>query len=168
MHEKSIALLNQSLSEELQAVHQYMYFHFHADDQGYDPLAALFRQTAIEEMMHAERIAERILFLKGEVEMVVAAPVEKITGPQEMLAKAKELEMGAIRDYNTRANECGAHADSASKRLFEDLVGEEERHYEQFETQEENVERFGLDFLALQSMERARALGQPGAETAAQ
>ena len=164
MHEKSVGLLNQSLSEELQAIHQYMYLHFHADDQGYDPLAALFKQTAMEEMLHAERIAERILFLKGEVEMVVAAPVEKITGPQEMLAKAKELEQGAILAYNQRANECGANADSASKRLFEDLVVDEERHFDQFETQEENIERFGLDFLALQSMERSRTLGQPGAE----
>ena len=164
MHEASVGLLNQSLAEELQAIHQYMYFHFHADDQGYDPLAALLKQTAMEEMLHAERIAERILFLKGEVEMVVAAPVEKITGPQEMLAKANELEQGAILAYNQRANECGANADSASKRLFEDLVVDEERHFDQFETQEENIERFGLDFLALQSMERSRTLGQPGAQ----
>ncbi len=164
MHEKSVELLNTSLSEELQAIHQYMYFHFHADDQGYDPLAALFRQTAIEEMMHAERIAERILFLKGEVEMAVAAGVEKISDPREMLAKAKELEEGAVRAYNQRANECGANADSASKKLFEDLVLDEERHFDQFEVQEENIARFGLQFLALQSMERSRTLGAPGAE----
>jgi bacterioferritin len=48
-------------------VHQYMYFHFHCDDQGYDLLAALFKKTAIEEMMHVERYAERILFVKGDV-----------------------------------------------------------------------------------------------------
>jgi len=53
------------------AVHQYMYFHFHCDDQGYDLLAGLFKRTAIEEMLHIERIAERILFLKDEVEMKI-------------------------------------------------------------------------------------------------
>ncbi len=65
---KSIELLNKAVGEELTAVHQYMYFHFHCDDQGgYDLLANLFKRTAIEEMKHVEDLAERILFLKGEV-----------------------------------------------------------------------------------------------------
>ena len=59
MHEKSIDLLNRAIADELTAVHQYMYFHFHCDDQGYDLLAGLFKQTAIEEMLHIERLAER-------------------------------------------------------------------------------------------------------------
>ena len=57
MHEKSIELLNRAAADELAAVHQYMYFHFHCDDQGYDLLAGLFRQTAIEEMLHILRAA---------------------------------------------------------------------------------------------------------------
>lgn len=59
------------------AVHQYMYFHFQCDDQGYDLLANLFKRTAIEEMMHIEMLAERILFLKGEVELKAAHEVRK-------------------------------------------------------------------------------------------
>ena len=47
MHEKSIELLNKAVADELSAIHQYMYFHFHCDDQGYDLLAALFKKTAI-------------------------------------------------------------------------------------------------------------------------
>ncbi len=43
MHENSIKLLNQAVSEEITALHQYMYFHFHCDDQGYDLLAGLFK-----------------------------------------------------------------------------------------------------------------------------
>ena len=86
--DESIKLLNQAVADELQAVHQYMYFHFHLDDLGLGPLALLFRQTAIEEMGHVERLAERILFLKGEVEMVPSGPVEKITEPEGMLKKA--------------------------------------------------------------------------------
>jgi bacterioferritin len=46
-----------------------MYFHFHCDDQGYDLLAGLFKRTAIEEILHIEKPAERIIFLKGDVEM---------------------------------------------------------------------------------------------------
>jgi len=67
------------------AVHQYMYFHFHCDDQGYDLLAGLFKKTAIEEMLHIERIAERILFLKGEVEMKASAEVEKVHVQQTLI-----------------------------------------------------------------------------------
>ena len=64
MHERSIELLNKAIADEMLAVHQYMYFHFLCDDQGYDLLAGLFKKTAIEEMIHVERLAERILFLK--------------------------------------------------------------------------------------------------------
>jgi bacterioferritin len=60
---KSIELLNKAVGDELSAVHQYMYFHFILDDLGYDLLANIFKRTAIEEMMHIERFAERILFL---------------------------------------------------------------------------------------------------------
>ena len=76
--EKSIELLNKAVADEMTAVNQYMYFHFRLDDMGYDLLSSLFKRTAITEMMHVERLAERILFLKGEVEMKCSGPVEKI------------------------------------------------------------------------------------------
>ena len=63
MFEKSIELLNKAIADELFAVHQYMYFHFLCDDMGYDLLAGLFKRTAIDEMLHVEKLAERILFL---------------------------------------------------------------------------------------------------------
>ena len=55
-----------------------MYFHFHCDDQGLDLLANLFKRTAVEEMIHVERLAERILFLGGEVEIKAAGEVKKV------------------------------------------------------------------------------------------
>ncbi|HWB96021.1 MAG TPA: ferritin-like domain-containing protein [Bryobacteraceae bacterium] len=147
----SIELLNRSVADELHAVHQYMYFHFHLDDQGFGPLSKLFKQTAIVEMTHVEALAERILFLKGEVEMIAAAPVEKITDPAAMLAKAVAMEQSSVHDYNQAAQECGAHADAASKQLFESLVKDEEGHQDHFEKQLENIKRFGPSYLALQS-----------------
>ena len=161
MFEKSIELLNKAVGDEMLAVHHYMYFHFHCDDQGYDPLSALFRQTAVEEMIHVERLAERILFLKGEVEMVAAGEVAKIHDVRKMLATAKQMEQESARDYNLWANECSTSADSASKKLFEDLVADEERHFDQYETQEEHIEKFGEQFLALQSIERSKNLTTP-------
>jgi len=163
MHEKSRELLNKAVADELAAVHQYMYFHFHCDDQGYDLLALLFKKTAIEEMLHIERLAERILFLKGDVELVAAHPVDKIHEVKAMLEKSKQMEESSVVMYNKFANECSAHADSASKKLFEDLVLDEERHYDQYDTELDNMEKFGGNYLALQSIERSknRAAGMP-------
>ncbi len=156
MHEKSVVLLNRAVADELSAVHQYMYFHFHCDDQGYDLLAGLFKRTAIEEMVHIERLAERILFLKGEVEMKASAEVKKITDVQEMLKLAASMEEKSAKDYNKWANECSANADSVSKKLFEDLVADEERHFDQYDTELENMAKFGDRYLALQSIERSK------------
>lgn len=162
MHKESIGMLNEALADELAAVHQYMYFHFHCDDQGYDPLAGLFKGKAIEEMLHAERLAERILFLKGEVEMEPAAKVQKIQDVREMLGLAKSMEEAAVRTYNRFANECGQKGDGVSKTLFADLAADEERHYGNFETQEDYIKKFGEQFLALQTMERiGQGIGGP-------
>jgi bacterioferritin len=130
MKEKSIELLNKAIADELSAVHQYMYFHFHCDDLGYDLLSNLFKRTAIEEMMHVEKLAERILFLKGEVEMKASHDVQK------------------IHDV---------------KKIFEALVDDEERHYDQYDKEMENLVRFGDSYLALQSIERSKsnAAGKP-------
>ncbi|NLS94709.1 MAG: bacterioferritin [Planctomycetaceae bacterium] len=163
MHENSVKLLNQAVADELAAVHQYMYFHFHCDDQGYDLLATLFKQTAIEEMLHIERLAERILFLKGEVDLATTAEVNKIHNVKEMLELARQMEEDSAVSYNKWANECGANADSVSKKLFEDLVADEERHYDQYDIELENMDKFGDRYLALQSIERSknRAAGRP-------
>jgi bacterioferritin len=165
MHEKSVDLLNKAVADELAAVHQYMYFHFHCDDQAYDLLADLFKKTAIEEMLHIEQLAERILFIGGEVELVVTQEVDKIHDVRKMLEKSKEMEESAVKMYNEFANECSANADSASKKLFEDLVLDEERHYDQFDNEIDAMNKFGDNYLALQSIERSksRAAGQPPA-----
>jgi len=156
MHEKSIELLNKAVADELAAVHQYMYFHFHCDDQGYDLLANLFRRTAIEEMLHIEKLAERILFLKGEVQLVAAHEVKKSHEVKQMLELASSMEQGSARDYNMWANECSANADSVSKQLFESLVVDEERHYDQYDMELDNLEKFGERYLVLQSIERSK------------
>jgi bacterioferritin len=158
MHEASVKLLNQAVGDELLAVHQYMYFHFHCDDQGFDLLAGLFKRTAIEEMLHVERIAERVLFLKGDVEMKVPGEVEKVQDVKDMLTMARGMEEQSILEYNRWANECGGNADSVSKKLFEDLVADEERHFDQYDTELANLEKYGEKYLALQSIERSKNL----------
>jgi len=165
MHPKSVELLNKAISDELLAVHQYMYFHFHCDDQGYELLSNIFRKTAIEEMMHVERLAERILFLKGEVKMEIAKGFMEIQDAKEMLAIATKMEESSANDYNKWANECGKNNDNNTKKLFEDLVNDEERHFDQYDTELDNVRKFGDNYLALQSIERSKNVSA-GTQTA--
>jgi bacterioferritin len=156
--ERSIELLNKSVADELQAVNQYIYFHVHLADQGLVPLAAIFKRTAIVEMGHVEKLAERILFLKGEVEMKPAGDVEKITDAADMLAYGAKAEEDAAKFYNEAAKESAANSDAVSKQIFEQLVGDEEGHYEVFDRQLENIKRFGQAYLALQSFEATAGL----------
>ena len=158
---KSVELLNKGVADELQAVHQYMYWHFHLDDQGFAPLATMFKRIAIQEMGHVERLAERILFLKGEVEMVAAGPVEKITDAQKILAKAAQMEQDGVTSYNQFALKSSQNADAASKQVFEALVNDEEGHFDQFDKQLENIKRFGPKYLALQSFEKTPEVPAP-------
>jgi bacterioferritin len=162
MKTKSIELLNKAIADELSAVHQYMYFHFHCDDQGYDLISSLFKRTAIEEMMHIEQLADRILFLKGEVELKADHDVKKIHDVKEMLVMACAMETSSANDYNKWANECSQNADSASKKIFEALVEDEERHFDQYDTEMENLKKFGDNYLALQSIERSKNMSIGG------
>ena len=164
MHPKSIELLNKAVGDELSAVHQYMYFHFHCEDQRYDLLAGLFFKTAIEEMGHIELCAERILFLGGDVEMVATDEVQKIHDVKEMLILARKMEEESAREYNLWANECSANADSMSKKVFEGLVEEEERHFDQYDVEVKSLEKFGDRYLALQSIEHSKKVSSGTAE----
>ena len=160
---KSIELLNKGVADELQAVHQYMYWHFHLDDQGFGPLSQMFRRVAIEEMGHVERLAERILFLKGDVNMVPAGPVERIIDPEAIVKRAAEMEAEAVGIYNQYAIQSTQNADAASKQMFEALVNDEERHFAEFDKQLDNIKRFGPNYLALQSFTAAPAGPPPQA-----
>ncbi|HNQ82454.1 MAG TPA: ferritin-like domain-containing protein [Bacteroidales bacterium] len=166
MKEKSIELLNKAVADEMAAVHQYMYFHFRCDDLGYFLISNLFKRTAIEEMMHVETLAERILFLKGEVEMKAAHDVQKIHDVKQMLELATKMETDSAIDYNNWAMECAKNADSATKKIFEALVDDEERHFDQYDKELDNLAKFGDNYLALQSIENSKNIAAAGGRPA--
>lgn len=155
--EESIKLLNQAVAEEMTAVHQYMYFHFHCDDQGYDLLASFFRRTAIVEMIHVEKLAERILFLKGDVDLKASNEVKTVKDVKGMLEMATKMEEDTVKNYNAWAIEAAKNADAITKTLFESLIAEEEEHYDQFDVELDHVKNFGDRYLALQALERTKA-----------
>ena len=163
--EKSVELLNKAIAGELTAIHQYMYFHFVLDDLGYDLLAAIFKRTAIDEMLHTERFAERILFLGGEIEMKPAKNVEHIRDPEEMLKWAMNAEEEAVDMYNEFAVEASNNRDAGTKQIFESIIMDEERHYDTFNIEYENLKKFGLEYLSQQAMERSKRIGSQGGQT---
>jgi bacterioferritin len=152
MREKSIELLNKAVADELAAVHQYMYWHFHLEDQGYGQLSALFERTGIQEMGHVEVLAERILFLGGDVTMKTAFDTKPIHDVAEMLEMGRKMEEESAMDYNRWANESAANNDSVTKQIFEQLVADEEMHYDNYDTELMKIEKFGDRYLALQSL----------------
>ncbi|MEG2666036.1 MAG: ferritin-like domain-containing protein, partial [Bacteroidales bacterium] len=82
--------------------------------------------------------------------------VKKVTEVKPMLEMASKMENTTIMDYNKYANECAQNADSATKKIFEDLVVEEENHCDQFDNEIENLNNFGDNYLVLQSMEHSK------------
>jgi len=161
--EKSIELLNLAVAEEMNAVNQYMYFHIILEDMGYDYLAAYFKRASIQEMIHVEKFAERILYLKGELDLKATKRVERIKEVKGMLDLANQMELSTIENYNNWANICAAEADLASKKLFESIILEEEAHQDQFDTEIDNMNNFGDNYLALQSIAHSKsaAKGHP-------
>jgi len=155
---KSIELLNKAVSEELTAIHQYMYFHFVLDDMGLETLAGIFKKIAIDEMLHTERFAERILFLGGEIEMKPAKDIIHVREPKEILRIAMESENEAIDMYNDFALQCANNRDMGTKQIFENTILDEEKH-DIFETELNNLQKYGDSYLSQQAMERSRKFG---------
>ena len=89
--------------------------------------------------------------------------MKKLTEVKDMLEQAVKMESQSVDDYNNWANICAQNADSVSEKLFETLTAEEEVHQDQFETELDNLEKFGAHYLALQSIERSKsvAIGTP-------
>jgi bacterioferritin len=152
MTTKITELLNSALNDELTAIHQYLYFHFHCEDQGLKRLAGLFKRAAVEEMHHVEKLAERILFLEGDVNMRVEKRVEQLTDVKTMLQLASKMELDGVKDYNSWARICTESSDAVSRLLLEGLAADEERHYDLFNREVENIQKFGDNYLALQSI----------------
>ena len=148
MSKKVIDLLNEARSRELTAITQYMAQHYELEDADYGKLAKKLKEIGIQEMKHAEALAERILFLKGEPTSKPDGVAKKGQSIPDMLKTDMALEIAAIKMYNDAAVICAAEKDQISKQLFEKLLGEEEGHFNDFENIKDHLERMGDAYLA--------------------
>jgi bacterioferritin len=148
MSKKVIDLLNQARARELTAITQYMAQHYELEDQDFGKLAGKLKETGIAEMKHAEKLADRILFLKGEPTTKPDSGAKKGQEITEMLKTDIGLESEAIKMYNEAALTCAAEKDQISKQIFEELLKEEEGHLNMFENIKDHVDKLGDSYLA--------------------
>jgi bacterioferritin len=145
---KVIEYLNRGLRSELTAVSQY-WLHFRMlNDWGYVELAKFWRKESIEEMNHADRFIDRILFLDGFPNLQELDPLRIGQTVEEILHSDLAAEVEARALYLEAAKYCDSINDRVSKRLFEDLAEDEEGHIDFLETQLELIKQVGLPLYA--------------------
>lgn len=147
MNQKVIDLLQQARSAELAVISQYMIHHYELEKAGFSKLAIKIKEVAIVEMKHAEKLAERILLLKGEATSQPDLIPQKGQAVHEILATDVALEKKAIQMYNEAAAICAAERDAKSKDLFEELVADEEEHLHIFENFKKHIAKMGPAYL---------------------
>ncbi len=147
-NQRVIDLLNEARNQELFAIAQYMAQHYELDDQGVGKLASEVKKIAIVEMRHAEKLAERVLFLNGQTVTDPKGAVARNQEYQDMMRTDIGLEVGAIRLYNQAAAICASENDQVSKDLFEELLNDEEGHVNFFETTLDHIEQLGAAYIA--------------------
>jgi bacterioferritin len=144
-----IERLNEALFLELGAVNQY-WVHFRMlDDWGYTKLAQKERAESIEEMHHADKLIERIIFLEGHPNLQRVAPLRIGQNIKEVLEADLAGEYDARTAYKASREICDSLGDYVSKDLFDELLADEEGHIDFLETQLQllnniGVERYGL------------------------
>ena len=140
--------LNKAIRHELTAVNQYWLHYRLLDNWGYKSLAKQWRKESVEEMQHADKLVERIIFLDGFPNMQVLDPLHIGQNVKEVLDCDLGAELSARALYQEAATHCHAVKDYVSRDLFESLMHNEEEHIDFLETQLDLVAKLGLELYA--------------------
>ena len=142
---KVIEYLNRGLRSELTAINQYWLHYRMLDNWGLLDLAKKERAESIEEMHHADRFVDRILFLEGFPNLQVLDPLRIGQNVKEVLDSDLAAEHDARKLYQEAATYCHSVKDYPSRDLFEDLMKDEEGHIDFLETQLDLVKQLGVE-----------------------
>lgn len=149
-----IAVLNRLLADELTAIHTYTLHSEMCESWGYTRLASSIMKDAREEMAHAGKHMERILFFDSvpDVYTIERQPVGKTVA--ELLEAEHGLEVGAIAAYNKAIGIARKAGDNGTCDLLEQILKDEERHEDFLRTQLEMLKTLGAAYLAEQMKEK--------------
>lgn len=148
---KVIEYLNKALYNELTAINQYFLHAKMLKNWGLKALAAHEHHESIDEMKHADALAERILFLDGLPNFQALGKLKIGETPAEILRCDLALELEAVPLLREAIAHCESVGDYVSRKLFADILDSEEEHIDWIETQLSLVERLGeQNYLAQQ------------------
>ena len=139
-----IEFLNEALKNELTAINQYWLHYRLLDHWGLKRLAEFERHESIDEMKHADRLSERILFLDGLPNFQLLGRLHIGETVEEVLKGDLELELEAVNQLRNAVQHCEQVRDYVSRDLFAEILMNEEEHIDTIERQFEMIERMGL------------------------
>jgi bacterioferritin len=143
--------LSEALKAELTAINQYFLHGKMCDNWGYFRLGAHYREESIEEMVHAEKLMDRILFLDGTPNMTDIGKINIGNNVKAQFESDLALEMHAVKHLNEAIRIATEVGDNASRALFEDILRDEEEHVDYLEGQLHAIGEMGIEnYLAQQ------------------
>jgi bacterioferritin len=149
---KVIEFLNEALKNELTAINQYWLHYRVLDNWGVAKLAEFERHESIDEMKHADKLAERILFLEGLPNFQMIGRLKVGETVEEIIQADIALEHEAIPLLRDAVAYCESVRDYVSRDLFAYILSSEEDHLDELEKQVDMIERMGLEnYVQLQS-----------------
>ena len=149
---KVLELLNEALKNELTATNQYWLHYRLLDNWGVHKLAQFERGESIDEMKHADKLAERILFLDGLPNFQLLGRLHIGENVEEILKADLELELEALGQLKGAIAHCDKVQDYVSRDLFSEILENEESHVDTLEQQFEMIARMGpQNYIQLQS-----------------
>ncbi|NUT44165.1 MAG: bacterioferritin [Thermoactinospora sp.] len=138
-----IELLNEQLTAELTAINQYFLHAKMQENWGYTKLAKYTREESIDEMRHAERLTDRILFLEGLPNYQRLGTLHIGQTVEEQLKADLEVELNVVARLKPGIQLMREKGDVTSARLFEDILEDEEHHIDYLETELSLIQSLG-------------------------
>jgi bacterioferritin len=146
-----VELFNDALTFELTVTNTYFLHARMLDNWGFTRLGKVFYDLSIDEMRDADDLINRILLFDGHPNVQRLNAIQVGESALEMLRLAFESEKAAVAQFNAGAQECHELGDHGSAAVFEEMVRDEERHADWFESQLDAIERIGIaQYLAQQ------------------
>lgn len=142
---KVIAALNEALQEELLAINQYFLHAEMCENWKYEALAKFIKKQSIDEMKHAEKLIERILFLDATPNIVGPTALKVGKTVKEQLANDLGLELDAVKLYNGAVKISRDEGDYATAEFFQGILADEEEHVDWLESQIHLIEEIGYE-----------------------
>lgn len=133
MNQKIIDILNKDRADELSAIVQYMKHHYEAEGMESPEIIDLAKDTAKDEMKHAERLGERINYLGG-IPTKNVSPIVEGGDLKKMVEDDLAKENGAIKQYKEHIKLAAEEEDFTTRLLLEEILSDEERHANTWET----------------------------------